>query len=146
MVLTFSKENSNLRDQNLPVSKWRGKMMFNRGWWRSPIAIRRSQFLLSMLVFFFMASNLHAQSDRATIFGTVTDSTGAAVPKVEVVATQITTGAQIKSVTNNLGYYSLSQLPIGQYELTFTKTGFATLHQTGILLRTQQEVQVDTIL
>lgn len=120
--------------------------MFNRGWWRSPIAIRRSQFLLSMLVFFFMASNLHAQSDRATIFGTVTDSTGAAVPKVEVVATQITTGAQIKSVTNNLGYYSLSQLPIGQYELTFTKTGFATLHQTGIVLRTQQEVQVDTIL
>lgn len=110
------------------------------------MTFKRLQTLLGVMMFFWAAVIMQAQSDRATIFGTVTDTTGAVVPDVEVVATQMATGGQIRTVSNGLGFYTLSEMPIGQYELSVTKTGFANYHQTGIVLQTQQKVQVNIVL
>jgi len=87
-----------------------------------------------------------AQSDRGTITGTVTDTSGAVIADVDVVATQTLTGVEFKTVSNHLGFYSLVQLPIGSYHLTFSKSGFKDFQRVGIQLATQHTVQIDAVL
>src|SRR5438270_9442709 len=75
-----------------------------------------------------------AQSDRATINGTVKDSMGAVLPGVEVTVQKRQTGAEVKATTNDDGIYSVRNLPIGSYEITFSKQGFKDYKRTGVTL------------
>jgi Carboxypeptidase regulatory-like domain/TonB dependent receptor len=68
-------------------------------------------------------SPLHAQS-LGTILGTVTDSSGGAVANADVLAVSAATNLQVKAQTTSNGSYQISNLPIGTYTLTFSKTGF----------------------
>jgi len=74
-----------------------------------------------------LAWPLLAQVDRATLVGTVSDSTGAVTPraKVEVVLPQ--TGLRRQVETNAAGAYTLSSLPIGNYSVTVALSGFKTV-------------------
>ena len=69
------------------------------------------------------------------ISGTVTDSSGAVVPGVEVLATQTETGIKRQVTTNSLGEYVLPNLQIGPYHLEAVKDGFRKFVQTGIQLQ-----------
>ncbi len=53
---------------------------------------------------------LAAQADRATITGTVTDSSGATINKATVKATNVATGVETTAVTNEAGLYKVSNL------------------------------------
>ena len=55
------------------------------------LASHRAAMLLVIVLFFF-APDMLGQTDRATINGTVTDSTGAVIPGARVTATAIATG------------------------------------------------------
>lgn len=66
----------------------------------------------------------HAQTTFATITGTVTDSTGSAVPDVEVAATNIATGIKTTGRSNTEGVFTIAQLREGLYNLRAAKTGF----------------------
>lgn len=101
-------------------------------------------FAALLLLSSFVAS--WAQSNRGTITGTITDVSGAVIENVDVVATLTTTGVDFKAVSNNLGYYSLTALPPGSYQVAFRKTGFKDLQRTGIQLATQHTVQVNAVL
>lgn len=103
-----------------------------------------SALLLLLLVFCISAGR--AQSNRGTITGTVTDASNAVIDDVDVVAVQTTTGVEYKTVSNNLGFYSLLELPIGAYKVTFRKAGFKDFERTGIQLETQHTVQVNAAL
>lgn len=59
-----------------------------------------------------------AQTFRGTILGTVTDSAGAVIPNADVTAKNINTGLERATVTDGNGYYTLPELPIGDYEVT----------------------------
>jgi hypothetical protein len=83
------------------------------------------------------------QSDRGTITGTVTDPSGAVIASVDVVATQVGTNVQFKTVSNGLGFYSLVELPIGSYTLAFHRAGFKDRVQVGIVLEAQHTLQVN---
>ena len=63
------------------------------------------------------------------ITGTVSDSSGAAVPGVEVKATQPDTGLSKIATTDVKGNYSLLALQTGGYNLTFSRDGFKTLQK-----------------
>lgn len=89
---------------------------------------------------------LHAQVDRGTITGTVTDASGAVIGAVQITATQTATGVAWKATSNNLGFYSLLNLPIGTYTVSFRRPGFEDLDRTGIVLETQHTVQVNAVL
>jgi hypothetical protein len=52
----------------------------------------------------------------AQISGAVQDSSGAVLPGVEITATQTETGVGRMTVTNETGYYTLSNLPLGPYK------------------------------
>ncbi|MFN7929927.1 MAG: carboxypeptidase regulatory-like domain-containing protein [Blastocatellia bacterium] len=62
--------------------------------------------------------------DRGTITGTITDSTGAAVPGATVTITNIATNAPSSAITNAEGIYVIPQLPPGTYKVRVEKAGF----------------------
>ena len=61
---------------------------------------------------------------RAAIQGTVTDSTGAAVPGATVVVTNQETGLSAETITSDAGFYRVSGLSPGKYKVTASLSGF----------------------
>src|SRR5436189_1806244 len=66
-----------------------------------------------------------AQEVTASITGTVTDPSGAAVAGANVTATSQERGITFTAVTNDSGLYRVAQLPVGTYTLKVEKSGFA---------------------
>ena len=58
---------------------------------------------------------LLAQSERGTIRGTVTDSSGSVMPGVNVKAISVDTKIESATVTTDSGLYSIPQLKPGNY-------------------------------
>jgi hypothetical protein len=79
----------------------------------------------------------------ANIEGVVTDSSGALVPSAAVSAKNVETGAIRNSTTDHIGRYLLLSLPIGQYEIKSTKSGFQDAIRTGVHLVVGQDAEVD---
>jgi hypothetical protein len=75
---------------------------------------------------------LFGQSERGTISGTVTDSTGAAVPLAKVTVTNVATNSVMSTLSNPAGDYTIPNLPTGQYNARFEKEGFASAARNGI--------------
>lgn len=98
------------------------------------------------LVLLLMTGMLAAQSDRASITGTVKDSTGAVVPDVQVTATNDNTNVQTTVRSNGLGLYTILNLPIGQYHVTFAKDGFKTFERKGLTLGVSQVAEINSTL
>jgi outer membrane receptor protein involved in Fe transport len=67
------------------------------------------------------------------ITGTVTDSSGAALPGVTCTATSPSLQGSRTSVTNNSGSYRLSTLAPGTYKVSCGLAGFATAEKTAIV-------------
>lgn len=84
-----------------------------------------------------------AQTNRASITGTITDASGAVVPNVGVTARDMDTNVNTKTVTNGSGIYLLSDLPPGTYELTFQRAGFKEIKQLGVHLISTQVAQIN---
>jgi len=89
---------------------------------------------------------LSAQVGRASITGIVTDSTGAVIPGVAVKATHVATGVSYESATNEVGSYTISALPVGDYSITYSASGFKTLVRSGITLTAGQIARIDPTL
>lgn len=90
---------------------------------RSLRASHRNVLLLVMSLL-LSASTMLGQTDRATINGTVTDSTGAVIPGATVTATAIATGQVRTVVTSGAGDYTIPGLAIGQYTVKVTASSF----------------------
>jgi hypothetical protein len=97
----------------------------------------------SMIALAAGGTPLAAQAVRGTIQGTVSDSTGAALPGVAVEAKNIATGVSQTVVTNAEGRYTAPDLPLGDYEVVATLQGFQTVNRRGITLRVGSQVVVD---
>ncbi|HEV2828174.1 MAG TPA: TonB-dependent receptor [Pyrinomonadaceae bacterium] len=87
-----------------------------------------------------------AQSNKADIVGTVTDSNGGAVTDATVTGTKVDTGASRTATTDASGNYQLPLLDIGIYKVTVTKQGFQTVTQENVTLQTQDRLRVDLIM
>lgn len=68
------------------------------------------------------------------IQGTVTDATGAVIPKAAVIATNDSTQVRTTRTTGESGQYLISPLPPGNYTVTVQATGFQTLAQQNIVV------------
>jgi hypothetical protein len=91
------------------------------------IMICRRIFLLSVcLVLSTFTFNVSAQqSATATVSGTVKDPNGALVTGAQVTATQKATGISREAVTNGDGFFVITNLASGVYDLKVRATGFA---------------------
>jgi len=92
------------------------------------------------------AVSVSAQTFRGTILGTVTDPSGAVVPGAQVTAKNTGTGLERSSTTSADGSYTLSELPIGSYNVTVSIAGFETFVATGVAVDVAGERRVDAAL
>ena len=87
--------------------------------------LRRSALLsLAILLAFTPLAWLHAQTNLASITGTITDATGAAIANSNVVAQNTATNASRSVTSSATGAYSLPALPLGTYTITASAPGF----------------------
>src|ERR1700687_235272 len=82
------------------------------------------------------------QSDRGTITGTVTDSSGAVVSAATVTATNTATGAVRTTTTSDTGSYTLPELPAAPYTVAVDVAGFKAETQE-VTLPVQETLRVD---
>jgi hypothetical protein len=94
--------------------------------------------LCSLLVFTALvlgtSFTAHAQTaGTASIQGTVTDPTGAAISNAQVTFTNTGTHATRTTATDGSGIYSLPNVPVGAYSLSVSAQGFQGYTRTGVL-------------
>jgi hypothetical protein len=112
----------------------------------SSTALRWGLLALAVLALVWPHQRLWAQADRGTITGTVTDPGGAVLVNVRVVAKNTGTNAAFDTVTNDHGEYTVLNLPIGDYTLSFEKAGFKSLDQSGVKILANHTSAVDAHL
>jgi Carboxypeptidase regulatory-like domain/TonB-dependent Receptor Plug Domain/TonB dependent receptor len=81
--------------------------------------------LLTTILLLTFASIAFGQQDSGQINGTVEDQNGAAIAGATVKVKNVGTNAERSGTTNNSGYYVVTNLLPGQYEVTVNQTGFA---------------------
>ncbi len=113
----------------------------------APRTFSRHAMFLWLIGLFLVVLNLPAQVTTATILGTVTDPTGASVPRAKVTVTNDLTGFTRSSETASDGTYLISLIPIGEsYRLTVDASGFRSFSRVGIGLQMNQNARVDAAL
>jgi hypothetical protein len=86
---------------------------------------------------------LWAQSETATVVGTVTDPTGAMQSAAVVSALNENTGVRAQALTTEEGQYSFPALRPGTWSITATAPGFKQLVRSGVLLQVGQTLRLD---
>jgi len=81
-----------------------------------------------------------------SISGTVTDSNGLSVAGATVTILQIDTNIKQASTTDSKGFYSLTELPVGRYEVGVEAIGFKQFHETNLTLNASGALQVNASL
>lgn len=89
---------------------------------------------------------VHAQSDRGTIQGSVSDQSTAVVQGAKVEITHLATGTVTNLVTNAEGQFTAPNLPLGDYLVLVTKEGFAPVTADNINIRANVQIRVDLVL
>ncbi|MGB9069041.1 MAG: TonB-dependent receptor [Candidatus Acidiferrales bacterium] len=85
-----------------------------------------------LTVSLFVSVPVSAQVAGATLQGTVTDASGAAVPNANVSITDTGTGITRVTTTDSAGVYSVPNLVVGIYDVSVSAAGFSTQVQSGI--------------
>jgi hypothetical protein len=105
-------------------------------------AVRQSRLavLLAAFCVMFAASAL---AQEATIVGTVTDPTGAAVPNAAITLTNVETGVTRSLKTSNAGDYVAADIHIGHYDIKAEAGGFKTAERKGLMLQVGDRARAD---
>ncbi len=112
------------------------------------IRVRLMQRLFALLIFFLLIASgrLFAQAGRGSISGTVTDPGGAVVPRSQVVLVNQATGVTQHTITNNAGFYSFISLNPGEYRVTASGSGFASVARDNVTVTVDQATLVNIAL
>src|SRR4051812_39213325 len=97
----------------------------------SPALRYRSEYPVIRLLFFLLAIGMSAEAQTGSLRGSVTDESGAIVPRAKITITGPKTFA---ATTDNAGAYSIANLPYGEYTVDATAPSLA--------LRTPSKVTV----
>ena len=97
----------------------------------------------SLVLLLAGVGQLAAQVTTATISGTVTDASGAAVPQASVQVKNAGTGSTQNITTDAAGRFNVPSLVVGDYDVQATKMGFQSLVRKGITLTVGGTAVVD---
>jgi hypothetical protein len=87
-----------------------------------------------------------SQTSTGTLTGTITDSTGARLPNVNLKLTSEATAVALTAVSNTNGEYTFPLLPSGRYTLSAESKGFQSLAQKGITIELARVSRLDFVL
>ena len=115
---------------------------------------RKSWFTLSpyfqmcgvVVLLFSAAFGVSGQTIFGRISGTVTDSSGAVIPNAAVTVTNNATNLVRTAVTDESGYYTVTNLPVGTYTVTVERTGFKKANQTDNALTADTRLTINVTL
>ena len=99
-----------------------------------------------LLVTAFACFSVSGQTVFGRISGTVSDSSGAVVPSATVTVTNSATNATRTAVTDEGGFYTMTNLPVGTYSVTVERQGFKKANQTGNVLAADTRLTVNITL
>jgi len=105
-----------------------------------------ARFLLLALLGIFMLTANHrgfGQDTNASLDGTVSDPSGAAIPNAKLTLTNEATGFQSNFISDATGGYTFHNLTPGNYKIAVTATGFKSTTQTGIQLAPNQVARLE---
>ena len=86
------------------------------------------------------------QTGLATVTGTIADATGAVMANAPVEVKNRDNGQVFQAASSATGNYTVSQLPIGDYDLTVTVPGFKSYAHTNFHIAAQQTMREDVTL
>ncbi|MGB7170886.1 MAG: carboxypeptidase-like regulatory domain-containing protein, partial [Acidobacteriaceae bacterium] len=96
-----------------------------------------------VLSFSLLAACAWPQSELATVFGTVTDQSGAVIPAAQISIVNQSTGLKRNAVTDTTGQYHLAGLPTGNYVVRAERKGFQTQVREGVALTSASGVMIN---
>src|SRR5688572_10698847 len=105
--------------------------------WRTPVA--------ACLVI-LCAATASAQFDSAQVSGVVQDSSGGVLPGVDVVLVSVGTGSERRAVTNEAGLYNFPGVPVGEYRITASLSGFKSITKSEVRVNAGVNIRVDVAL
>src|SRR6476469_479294 len=105
-------------------------------------------FVFFSLFLFLSCTAAYAQvsAAEAQLNASVRDQTGGMVVKAAVTLRNVDTNQVYKTTSNSVGFYILTNVAPGNYELTTESPGFGKFSQTGIVLRVAQVATIDVNL
>jgi len=98
------------------------------------------------LTFGLWPVGIEAQLLQGTLDGNVADSTQAGVAGASVTATDAATGFSRDTKADTNGFYTLSGLPPGVYNVSVNAPGFQTYARTGVSITAQTATRLDVTL
>ena len=101
--------------------------------------------LLLMFAVILLGTAAYGQ-ETASILGTVTDPSGAAIPGAKITITNMDTGIIRSTTTNATGSYASHELSFGHYSVKVEAPGFKTNQRTGITLQANDTIRADAAL
>jgi hypothetical protein len=101
---------------------------------------------LLIICLFALYPTATAQMGNATLGGTITDTSGAAVVGAQLSLMNKAQQFEQKAVSNDRGEYTFRNLTPGTYDLTITMAGFEKSVQSGIQLTLNQSGRADVML
>ena len=101
---------------------------------------------VALALVFFAVSPMHAQQTLGSLNGTITDSSGAAIPGAIVTAIDNEIGVTRTTTTQSNGYYQIFNLPIGTYTVKVTHEGFETSVTQGLSVQEARATTANTAL
>src|SRR2546430_7225654 len=111
---------------------------------------RLSSLFLSVFVLGFALFGTAQRADAQVLFGsvsgTVTDQSGAGVPKAHVTLINKATSVQKEADTDESGHYTITDVQPGNYDLKVTASGFKPLTQTNLSVSVNTVTNADVKL
>lgn len=99
-----------------------------------------------VLAFMCLMSRMALAVATGTIAGTAKDASSAVIPGVSVTLTCVETGLVQTAQTDAAGFYRFAALPLGTYNITFTKDGFKRYARVGMVINVDTALGVDATL
>jgi Carboxypeptidase regulatory-like domain len=106
----------------------------------------KKRYCIVLLLIAFAPRYAPAQQVFGSIFGTVTDSSGSAVPNAKVVITDQEKGTKFETATNADGNYAKDRLIPGSYTVEVESTGFRKTVSKDIRVSVDQGLRLDITL
>jgi hypothetical protein len=103
-----------------------------------PVAI-----LFLFAVFVVFPGTVHAQAVYGSIFGTITDQSGAAVVGASLTVTSVQKNTKFETTSNEAGNYNVSHLIPDHYDVRLKAPGFKVVESTGIPVYADQAARID---
>ena len=111
-------------------------------------AIRGQLLAITVLLLWTLAATLPAgaQAVYGSVFGTVTDQSGAVVPNVTITVTDIAKGTTVTAATNDSGLYRVQHLIPDAYKIEAGATGYSKSVADNVLVYADTSPEVNLLL